>query len=63
MALEGPGWTDEAEAQRVATTARVRAAIDALQSGGIQARGEVLDGDAGAAAARGALRPTRPRRS
>ena len=50
MALEGPGWTDEAEALRVATSERVRAAIDALQDAGIQARGEVLDGDAAAAA-------------
>jgi hypothetical protein len=50
MALEGPGWTDEAEALRVATSERVRAAIDGLQGAGIQARGEVLDGDAAAAA-------------
>ena len=50
MALEGPGWTDEAEALRVATSERVRTAIDALQDAGIQARGEVLDGDAAAAA-------------
>jgi Cytochrome C and Quinol oxidase polypeptide I len=50
MALEGPGWTDEAEVLRVATSERVRAAIDALQEAGIQARGEVLDGDAAAAA-------------
>ena len=50
MALEGPGWTDEAEALRVATSERVRAAIDGLQAAGVQSRGEVLDGDAAAAA-------------
>ena len=50
MALEGPGWTDEAEALRAATAERVRAAIDALQASGVHARGEVLDGDAAAAA-------------
>jgi cytochrome c oxidase subunit I len=50
MALGGPGWTDEAEARREAATERVRAAIAALQDAGVQARGEVLDGDAAAAA-------------
>jgi cytochrome c oxidase subunit I len=49
MALTGPGWTDEAESIRDGATARVRAAIDALQAVGVQARGEVLDGDAVAA--------------
>ena len=46
MALEGPGWTDEAEERRSAASERVRAAIDALARSGVQARGEVLDGDA-----------------
>ncbi|MBJ7455787.1 MAG: cbb3-type cytochrome c oxidase subunit I, partial [Thermoleophilia bacterium] len=50
MHLSGPGWTDEAEEQRTATFERVRAAIDGLQSVGVQSRGEVLDGDAAAAA-------------
>jgi hypothetical protein len=50
MALDGPGWTDEAEERRRRAAARVRAAIDALQAAGIQARGEVLDGDAAEAA-------------
>jgi hypothetical protein len=50
MSLAGPGWTDEAEDLRTATFARVRAAIDGLQSVGVQSRGEVLDGDAAAAA-------------
>ena len=48
--LEGPGWTDEAEEQRTASFGRVRAAIDGLQAVGVQARGEVLDGDAAQAA-------------
>ncbi len=50
MALAGPGWTDEAEARRSAATDRVRSAIATLQDAGVQARGEVLDGDAAAAA-------------
>ena len=50
MHLTGPGWTDEAEELRTATFDRVRAAIDGLQSVGVQSRGEVLDGDAAAAA-------------
>jgi cytochrome c oxidase subunit 1 len=50
MHLSGPGWTDEAEEQRTAAFERVRVAIDALQSVGVQSRGEVLDGDAAAAA-------------
>jgi hypothetical protein len=50
MALEGPGWTDEAEETRAAASERVRGAIDRLQAAGIQARGEVLDGDAAEAA-------------
>jgi cytochrome c oxidase subunit 1 len=50
MDLAGPGWTDEAEEQRTAAFDRVRAAIEALQAVGIQARGEVLDGGAAAAA-------------
>ncbi len=54
MALTGPGWTDEAEEVRSAATERVRATIEALQAVGVQARGEVLDGD-GATAARVAV--------
>jgi len=50
MALSGPGWTDDAEEQRTAATERVRATISGLQAVGVQARGEVLDGDAAAAA-------------
>jgi cytochrome c oxidase subunit 1 len=50
MALDGPGWTDEAEAQRAEASDRVRGAIDALAAVGVQASGEVLDGDAGEAA-------------
>jgi hypothetical protein len=50
MALEGPGWTDEAEEARSAASERVRGAIEQLQAAGIQARGEVLDGDAAEAA-------------
>ena len=50
MGLTGPGWTDEAEEQRTASFDRVRGTIDALQAAGVQARGEVLDGDAAAAA-------------
>jgi hypothetical protein len=50
MALEGPGWTDEAEEIRSAASERVRLAIDRLQAAGVQARGEVLDGDAADAA-------------
>jgi hypothetical protein len=50
MDLDGPGWTDEAEEQRTAAFDRVRATIDAIQEVGVQARGEVLDGDAAAAA-------------
>jgi hypothetical protein len=50
MALDGPGWTDEAEEARSAASERVRGAIDRLQAAGVQARGEVLDGDAAAAA-------------
>jgi hypothetical protein len=50
MDLTAAGWTDEAEEQRARATERVRTAIDRLQAAGIQARGEVLDGDAGEAA-------------
>jgi hypothetical protein len=50
MGLEGPGWTDEAEEQRAAASERVREALDRLQEAGLQARGEVLDGDAAEAA-------------
>jgi hypothetical protein len=50
MDLSAAGWTDEAEEQRARATERVRTAIDRLQAAGIQARGEVLDGDAGEAA-------------
>jgi hypothetical protein len=50
MALTGPGWTDEAEEQRTASFDRVRGTIEALQTAGVQARGEVLDGDAASAA-------------
>jgi hypothetical protein len=50
MGLSGPGWTDEAAEQRAAAFERVRATIDALQAAGVQARGEVLDADAAAAA-------------
>jgi cytochrome c oxidase subunit 1 len=50
MNLTGPGWTDEAEEARSAAFDRVRAAIDGLQAAGVQSRGEVLDGDAAAAA-------------
>jgi hypothetical protein len=50
MDLAGPGWTDEAEEQRSAAFDRVRGSIDALHDAGVQARGEVLDGDAAAAA-------------
>jgi hypothetical protein len=50
MSLTGPGWTDEAEEQRTAAFERVRAAISGLQAAGVQSRGEVLDGDAAAAA-------------
>jgi cytochrome c oxidase subunit 1 len=46
MHLEGPGWTDEAEEARARAFTRVRSAIDGLQAVGVQARGEVLDGDA-----------------
>jgi hypothetical protein len=46
MALEGPGWTDEAEELRSAASDRVSGAIGRLQAAGVQARGEVLDGDA-----------------
>ncbi|MGD9571815.1 MAG: cytochrome c oxidase subunit I [Thermoleophilia bacterium] len=51
MALAGPGWTDDAEDIRAAATERVRGAIAGLQDAGVNARGEVLDGDAAAAAA------------
>ncbi len=47
--LEGPGWTDEAEDLRTRAFDRVRATIDGLQAVGVQARGEVLDGDAASA--------------
>ena len=50
MALEVAGWTDEAEEQRRRAFERVRVTIDALQRAGLQASGEVLDGDAAAAA-------------
>jgi hypothetical protein len=50
MALEGPGWTDEAEELREGASERVREALDRLQAAGFQARGEVLDGDAAEAA-------------
>ncbi|MGD9696467.1 MAG: cytochrome c oxidase subunit I [Thermoleophilia bacterium] len=50
MGLTGPGWTDEAEEARTAATERVRVGIDALQAAGLQADGEVLDGDVAAAA-------------
>ncbi len=50
MALEVAGWTDEAEELRNAAFERVRGTIDALQRAGLQARGEVLDGDAATAA-------------
>jgi hypothetical protein len=50
MALDVPGWTDEAEEVRSAASERVRLAIDRLQAAGVQARGEVLDGDAADAA-------------
>jgi hypothetical protein len=50
MDLSGPGWTDEAEEQRTGAFGRVRGTIDALHAAGVQARGEVLDGDAAAAA-------------
>jgi hypothetical protein len=50
MDLQVPGWTDEAERLRSEAAARVRLAIDALQAVGVQARGEVLDGDAAEAA-------------
>ncbi|HTI32284.1 MAG TPA: hypothetical protein VL422_01330, partial [Miltoncostaea sp.] len=50
MALTGPGWTDEAEEQRTASFDRVRVTIESLQTAGVQARGEVLDGDAASAA-------------
>lgn len=48
--LAGPGWTGDAEGQRGAAVDRVRATIDRLQADGIQAKGEVLDGDAADAA-------------
>jgi hypothetical protein len=50
MALDGPGWTDEAEEARTAASDRIREAIERLQAAGVQARGEVLDGDAAEAA-------------
>ncbi len=50
MALDGPGWTDEAEELRSAASERVAGAIGRLQEAGVQARGEVLDGDAAVAA-------------
>ncbi len=50
MALDVAGWTDEAEQIRAAAFERVRMSVDALQRVGVQARGEVLDGDAAAAA-------------
>ena len=50
LGLDGPGWTDEAEERRAEAVARVRTTIDALQEAGVQASGEVLDGDAAEAA-------------
>ncbi|MDX6554025.1 MAG: cytochrome c oxidase subunit, partial [Miltoncostaeaceae bacterium] len=46
LGLDGPGWTDEAEERRTEAVGRVRATIDALQEAGVQASGEVIDGDA-----------------
>ncbi len=50
MALDVPGWTDEAEELRSAASERVRGAVGRLQEAGVQSRGEVLDGDAAEAA-------------
>ncbi|WP_217914514.1 cytochrome c oxidase subunit I [Miltoncostaea marina] len=55
MNIQGPGWTDDAEEQRTAAVARVRDVLDRLAAAGIQAGGEVIDGDA-AEAARVAVR-------
>jgi heme/copper-type cytochrome/quinol oxidase subunit 1 len=51
LSIDGPGWTDDAERVRVEAMGRARTTIEALQESGIQARGEVVDGDPAAAAA------------
>ena len=51
LGLAGPGWTRRGRgAAHRRRRRRVRRTIDALQAAGVQARGEVLDGDAAAAA-------------
>jgi cytochrome c oxidase subunit 1 len=45
LALEVPGWTDEAGERRDEVTGRMQATIGALGSIGIHAGGEVIDGD------------------
>ena len=44
LSLDGPGWTDEAEAIRSEASTRTAALISQLQQAGIQTRGEVVDG-------------------
>jgi len=50
LSIDGPGWSDDADRLRDEATARTRALIEQLQDSGIQAAGEVVDGDPGAAA-------------
>ncbi len=57
--LPQPTWSDEANAIRNAAIGRVRAAVDQLVESGVQAQGEVVDGDA-VEAVRGSLTPHRP---
>jgi cytochrome c oxidase subunit I len=45
LSLDGPSWTDEAERIRTEAAERARATIARLQAGGLQVRGEVVDGD------------------
>jgi cytochrome c oxidase subunit 1 len=46
LALAGPTWTDAAQQARSDAVARVREAVERLRAGGVQAQGEVSDGDA-----------------
>jgi cytochrome c oxidase subunit I len=48
--IEGPDWTDAAEAARADAVQRVRATVERLQAAGVSATGEVIDRDAAAAA-------------
>jgi cytochrome c oxidase subunit 1 len=57
--LPSPSWGEEADALRAEAVRRVREAVDLLQQAGIQAQGEVVDGDAKVAVS-GALALHRP---